>query len=160
MRISDWISDVCSSDLRSEQFTGHFAGHGIHATETRVWIASHHRLLQRRCSPVRSTFAAFWQRCADCHFVRAAKLLDRDVAKTKRINSLTYVIQIRGIAESHANHLPADEIYAQVQTSDRHKHDRCYDRQKSDRHGYVPPFQEIDIRIFRDEFQMVYKFYP
>src|SRR3546814_16377984 len=60
---------------RSEQFTGHFAGHGIHATETRVWIASHHRLLQRRCSPVRSTFAAFWQRCAVFHFVRAAKLL-------------------------------------------------------------------------------------
>src|SRR3546814_7855521 len=42
-----------------EQFTGHFAGHGIHATETRVWIASHHRLFQRRCSPVRSTLAAF-----------------------------------------------------------------------------------------------------
>src|SRR3546814_7541083 len=85
LRISDWSSDVCSVDLciaaRSDQFTGHFAGHGIHATETRVWIASHHRLLQRRCSPVRSTFAAFWQRCADCHFVRAAKELDRDVAK-------------------------------------------------------------------------------
>src|SRR3546814_4741387 len=52
---------------RSEQFTGHFAGHGIHATETRVWIASHHRLLQRRCSPVRSTFAAFWQRRSEEH---------------------------------------------------------------------------------------------
>src|SRR3546814_4427815 len=36
MRISDWSSDVCSSDLRSEIFTGRVERKGIHADREKV----------------------------------------------------------------------------------------------------------------------------
>src|SRR3546814_8819530 len=36
MRISDWSSDVCSSDLRSEIFTGRVERKGVHADREKV----------------------------------------------------------------------------------------------------------------------------
>src|SRR3546814_10966205 len=36
MRISDWSSDVCSSDLRSEIFTGRVERKGIHADREKI----------------------------------------------------------------------------------------------------------------------------
>src|SRR3546814_802674 len=54
-RNGDHREQHCIAD-RSEQFTGHFPGHGIHATETRARIASPHTLLHSTSTPVqRST---------------------------------------------------------------------------------------------------------
>ena len=94
--------------------------------------------------------------------MRLPELLDDRLAVTKAADLLAQLGDRRfgAFDERHADHLPADEVDAEVEALGRDQADRGRHQQQADDVERHPPAQELDVRVVGDELEEFHGLIP
>ncbi len=140
----------------AEQLLRDLARHRLDRVEAGVGIArrDHRADLARRLR--RRRLAAFRQRHADADDVGRAELLQVRLAVAEPVHPVAQLVELRRLAEGHADALAADEVDAEIEAAGEDQGDRRRGDQDRQDQREVAPFHEIDVGVVGDELQQLH----